>query len=208
MGSYVPGHPEVSAEFGGAWVENHGVLLPLDGRVFPAAAQVLLTAGKFERGLARRLPAVLPKGGAVLEIGSAVGFLGLHLAKARPDLRITLQEDNLALRQVMQRIMEKNGRQFSDRLSLWQTPLGDAPVEPVLALMAATRPQALLLADPRLTPGVLAELLPRLAPRPEQLVVYGRLLESWHGGLGPVEALLADLGYEAALRFDPGIAKA
>ncbi|MEO6299366.1 MAG: glycosyltransferase family 2 protein [Paracoccaceae bacterium] len=207
MGSYVPGTPDVSSDFTGEWVENHGVLMPVDGRVFPTAAQALIQAGKFERGLARRLPLVLPKGGAVLEIGAAVGFMGLHLARARPDLRITLQEDNLSLRMIMQRIMAQNERVFSERFSLLQTVVGDAPAPPVLALVAKVRPAALLLTDPQLSPKVLGDLLPGLAPQPEQIVLYGRLLERWHTELGPVEDLLTDLGYEPALGFDPNIAR-
>ena len=207
MGSYLPGVPDVRAEFSGEWVENHGLLLPLEDRVFPAAAQVLMRAGKFERGLARRLPTVLPKGAAVLEIGSAVGFLGLHLAKVRPDLRITLQEDNLALRTTMRRVMTRNERVFGNGLALRQAPLGDAPVEAVVALCADVKPQALLLSDPHLSPEALTDLLPRLVPQPQQIVLYGRLLERWHAVLGPVEELLTDLGYKAALVFDANIAR-
>ncbi len=207
MGSYVPGVPDVSADFAGEWVENHGLLLPLDGRVFPASAQVQIRAGKFERGLARRLPAVIPNGATVLEIGSAAGFLGLHLATVRPDLRITMNEANLALRTIMQRIMLKNERIFSNRFSLRRFPLGDAPAEAVLALCADVKPIALLLCDPLLTPDILAKLLPGLEPQSEQIVLYGRLLERWHTSLGPVEELLADLGYDSSLIFDRNIAR-
>ena len=208
MGSHVPGTPDVSAEFTGPWVENHGLLLPADPRVFPAAALNLIAAGKFERGMARRLPGVLPKGGIVLEIGSATGFLGLHLAAARPDLTIVLHEENLSLRHTMQRIMEKNERSFSGRLSLWQTPLGEEPSPTVCELAAKVRPNVLLLADPRLTPEWMTDLLHRLrSPKPDQILLYGRLLEQHHGDLGPVAALLAALGYQPGLGFDPNIAR-
>ncbi|MBC7476944.1 MAG: glycosyltransferase family 2 protein, partial [Pseudorhodobacter sp.] len=117
MGSYIPGLPDVTGDPVLTWVANHDILLPVDARIFPDAARVLIQAGKFERGLARRLPGVLPKGASVLEIGSAVGFVGLHLSRVRPDLRITMQEENLSLRTTMQRIMAKNERVFSNRLS-------------------------------------------------------------------------------------------
>jgi Glycosyl transferase family 2 len=208
MGSYVPGLPDVADDFAGNWVVNHGLLLPADFRVFPPHALHMIEAGKFERGLARRLPGVLPKAAAVLEIGSAVGFLGLHLARVRPDLTLTLQEENLSLRTTMQRIMAKNERAFSERLSLWQTQLGDAPANGVLALAQEVRPQVLLLADPRLTADRLTDLLARLpGPQPEQVILYGRLLEIHHASLGPVEALLARLGYQPGLGFDPNIAR-
>ena len=195
MGSYVPGTPDVAAEFAGAWVENHGILLPADFRIFPPAALSLIEAGKFERGLARRLPGILPKSAAVLEIGSAAGFLALHLSRVRPDLTITMQEENLSLRIVMQRIMAKNKCAFSNRLSLWQSPLGAVPANTVIALAAEARPQALLLADPGLTPACLADLLPRLpAPLPRQIILYGRLLEVFHADLAQAEAVLSGLG--------------
>ena len=208
MGSYIPGSPDVSADFAGNWIDNHGVLLPADFRIFPAAALTLIEAGKFERGLARRLPGVLANGASVLEVGSAVGFLGLHLARLRSDLGITLQEENLSLRTTMQRIMVKNERPFSDRLSLWQTPLGDVPAKTVIALAAETQAQVLLLTDPRLTPEILIDLLPRLyGPQPVQIVLYGRLLERFHADLQPVEDLFSELGYKPGLGFDPNIAR-
>ena len=208
MGSYVPGLPDVTADFAGAWVENHGVNLPADFRIFPAAALVLIGAGKFERGLARRLPAVLPKGAAVLEIGAAVGFQGLHLARVRPDLVLTLQEENLSLRTTLQRIMTHNERSFSDRFALWQTALGADPAQTVTLLVGEVKPQSLLLADPRLTPQVLINLLQHLPqPLPTQILLYGRLLEHHHAGLAAVEAALTELGYAPGLGFDPNIAR-
>ena len=208
MGSYVPGTPDVTADFAGAWVGNHAILLPADFRIFPPTALGLIEAGKFERGLARRLPGVLPKDGSVLEIGSAAGFLGLHLSAVRPDLKITMQEENLSLRRTMQRIMEKNERSFSERLSLWQTALGEVPAKTIIALAAEVRPQVLLLADPQLTPHWLIDLLPRLrAPQPDQILLYGRLLEAHHADLGPVQDLLGELGYKPGLGFDPNVAR-
>ena len=205
MGSYIPGMPDVTGDPVLTWVPNHDILLPVDARIFPAAAQVLIQAGKFERGLARRLPGVLPKAASVLEIGSAVGFVGLHLSRVRPDLTITMQEQNLSLRTTMQRIMAKNERSFSNRLSLWQTPL-DAHT--VILLAIEVKPAALLLADPHLTPEVLLDLLPRLpSPQPEQILFYGRLLELFSKHLTPVEQLLHDLGYQPGLGFDPNIAR-
>ena len=207
MGSYIPGEPDVTADFAGAWAENHGLMLPADFRIFPAAALTLIEAGKFERGLARRLPAVLTKGATVLEIGSAVGFLGLHLAKARPDLRVVMAEDNVALRLTLQRIMARNGVQFGGKLALRHGVLGSGVLgSGVLDLVAEVKPQTLLLADPGLTPDALLDLLPGL-PRPSQILLYGRLLDAHHKALGPVEALLTKLGYAPGLGFDRNIAR-
>ena len=169
---------------------------------------MLIEAGKFDRGLARRLPAVLPRGASVLEIGAAAGFLGLHLSRVRPDLTLTLQEENLSLRTTLQRIMAQNDRSFGPRLSLLPIPLGNVPARTVIQLAADAKPVTLLLADPQLTPAVLIDLLPRLrSPQPDQILLYGRLLEWHHGALAPVEELLVELGYQPGLGFDPNIAR-
>lgn len=206
MGLYVPGTPDVAGDMALDWVENHGLQLPLDPRIFPPAALALISAGKFDRGLARKLPHVLPKACAVVEVGAASGFIGLHLARERPDLRLTLQEDNPSLRTTMARIMARNQRSFSDRLTLSDIDLA-APAAALAALVHAVQPRALLLADPRLSPEVLAETLPRLAPLPEQILLYGRLLEHWHNRLDEVAALLEELDYAPAFSFDPNIAR-
>ncbi|MBC7740172.1 MAG: glycosyltransferase family 2 protein [Candidatus Saccharibacteria bacterium] len=208
MGSYIPGTPDVSGGLPLTWVANHHILLPVDARIFPASALTLIAAGKFERSLARRLQSVLPKGASVLEIGAAAGFIGLHLAHIRPDLRLSLHEENPSLLTTMHRIMAKNERSFNNRLTLSESPLGPSPDDTFLRLAAATKPAVLLLADPQLTPIVLARLLPGLpTPQPDQIILYGRLLELHHQDLTPVEALLADFGYQQGLGFDPNIAR-
>ena len=74
--------------------------------------------------------------------------------------------------------------------------------------MAEVKPQALLLADPQLTPEILLDLLPRLpGPQPAQILLYGRLLELYHKDLTAVQDLLEALGYQPGLGFDPNIAR-
>jgi hypothetical protein len=208
MGSYLPGVPDVSAEVAVEWAPNHDILLPMDGRVIPQSVLPLMAAGKFERGIARKLPQCLPKGATVLEIGSAMGFVGLHLSKARPDLVIRLQEDSPALALMRGRILAKNGLALTERLAVVDASLGPDAAETVLRLVAEVKPEALLLADARLSPQVLADLLPRLSPLPKQLFLHGRLLEAWHGRMDEVAQALAGLGYAPAFKFDPTIVRA
>jgi hypothetical protein len=59
-----------------------------------------------------------------------------------------------------------------------------------------------LLADPRLSPDLLADLLPQLAPQPDQILLYGRLLETWAPRISEVDDVLSDLDYEPAFNFD------
>ena len=204
-GLYMPGTPDVTAEVAVEWVDNQGLRLPLDSRIFPPAAIALIRSGKFERGLSRKLPQALPKSCTVLEIGSAVGFQALLLARERPDLRVVLQEDNPALRRTMTRIMARNGRAFGRGFALTDA---SAELDTTLPTLVQTlQPRALLLADPRLSPDLLADILPRLAPRPEVIVLYGRLLETWAPRLPEVEALLSDLAYAPGFSFDRNIAR-
>jgi hypothetical protein len=111
-----------------------------------------------------------------------------------------MAEDNRGMRLTMQRIMARNGIEFGDRLALRDGVFDCA------ALMAEVVPQVLLLADPRLTPETLLEMLPHM-PRPGQILLYGRLLEAHHKALGPVEELLIKLGYSPGMGFDPNIAR-
>ena len=102
MGSYNPGPIDLSSDLSVEVYTNHSMKLPLDPRVFAAHVLPQIQVGKFERGLARKMPAVLPKQARALEIGSAVGFLAGHCANIRTDIHFTLQEDDSSLRQMMQ----------------------------------------------------------------------------------------------------------
>jgi len=208
MGGYVLGEIDLSQPISADWFANHTMKLPADGRVFAAHVLPLIEAGKFERGLARRMPQVLAKGAKVLEIGAAVGFLAGHCANIRPDLCFTIQEDNPALRQMLLQVCAQSNRAFNDRFMLSDQSFGADVAAAALQLIAAVRPDALLLADPRFTPEVLEQLLPGLtAPAPSQIFLYGRWLEHFHPQLAKVEALLAALGYSPDFGFDPNIAR-
>jgi hypothetical protein len=90
--------------------------------------------------------------------------------------------------------------EFGDRLAVRDGVLDWA------GLVAEVGPQVLLLADPRLTPDALLEMLPHVQ-QPGQIMLYGRLLEAHHKALGPVEELLIKLGYSPGVGFDPNIAR-
>ncbi|MEY3961020.1 MAG: hypothetical protein RIR14_1674, partial [Pseudomonadota bacterium] len=125
MGSYNPGPIDLSADLKLEVFTNHTMKLPADPRVFAAHVLPLIQAGKFERGLARKMPQVLPKDARVLEIGSAVGFLAGHIANIRTDVHITLQEDEPGLRQMMRAVFALSNRAFNDRFVLSDRRLQD-----------------------------------------------------------------------------------
>lgn len=205
MGAYMGGPVDLAALAAAEWVDNQSVQLPLDGRVFSPGALRLIAKAKFERSLARRLPQVLAKGARVLEIGAAVGFVACRLARARPDLGLVLQEDDPGLRRVFAAVAERAGVAFGAGFVLLPQAAGADQVAGVAALIAAHRPEALLLADPRLGPDVLARLIPTM---PAQVVLHGRLLERWGADLAETEALLAASGYVREAGFEPGVARA
>lgn len=208
MGSYNPGPIDLSADLTLEVFPNHSMKLPLDHRVFAAHVLPLIQAGKFERGLARKMPLVLQKQGRVLEIGSAVGFLAGHCANIRTDVHFTLHEDHPGLRQMMQVVCTISNRAFNDRFVLSDQRLQDLAPD-LVSLIQRTDPTSLLLADARLGPDVLATVFSKGAGvRPSQIFVFGRLLEAWHAQLSEIVPLLLSLGYQAEESFDPNICRA
>jgi len=202
-GNYRSGPMDLGDALQGEWVANHAILLPQDPRLFTDPALQAIAKGKFDRGLARRMPQVLDREAKVLEVGSGVGFLGLHLATIRPDLTLVLQEDHPGLRDAMLRILQQNNRSLTTRLSLTDTPLTDDPAIGLATLIAQTRPDVLCLADPRLSPAVLQTL----AARPRQVFLYGRLLDSHRDALAQFERLLTGWGYLPGYAFDPNLTR-
>lgn len=208
MGSYVTGPIDLRQPRDLPVFANHTMKLPADDRVFALHVLPALQAGKFERGLARKMPQVLAKGARVLEIGSAVGFLMGHCANIRPDISVTLHEDNPGLRQMMALVCALSNRAFNDRFRLSDTALTPTAGE-VTNLVLGERPEVLALADGRITPATLegAVLALPAANRPAQIMLYGRWIEAHHQALGAVVAFLETLDYRATEGFDPSICR-
>lgn len=188
------------------WALNHTVTVPLDARIFTAPALAAITAGKFERGLARRMPQCLPKAARVLDLGAGCGFLAAHLARIRPDLTLLMHEGAAPLRQTLARLCAKNDRAFGDRFRLLDTAPDPDPAAALEGLLTDHRPDALILSDPAITPEALARLLPAL---PAQLYLSGRWLEAWHPHTAPLDAALAADGWQdPQFGFDPTLTRA
>jgi hypothetical protein len=208
IGSYNPGLIDLSADMQLEVFSNHSMKLPLDHRVFAAHVLPLIQAGKFERGLARKMPLVLDKQARVLEIGSAVGFLSGHCANIRTDVHFTLHEDHPGLRQMMLAVCTMSNRAFNDRFVLSDQQLQNL-VPDLNSLILKTNPTSLLLADARLGLDVLSRVFSGgPAMRPRQLFLYGRLLEACYSQLSEIQPLLGSFGYQAEESFDPNICRA
>ncbi|WP_235933327.1 glycosyltransferase family 2 protein [Paragemmobacter ruber] len=201
MGSYVTGRIDAALEAPMDWKANHAVDVPMDPRVFTPPALLVIEAGKFERGLARRMPQVLPKDATLLVVGAGCGFLPVHLSRVRPDLAIVMQESEAGLHPVITRLCARNGRAFDDRFRLIDGPLGK---DGLVSLVAVHRPGAVILADAGLGPDDLIATLPAVAPLPAQLFLTGRWIEAWHPDVARVEAALAERGWHGPqFGFDP-----
>ena len=208
MGSYNPGPIDLSADMQLEVFANHSMKLPLDHRVFAAHVLPLIQSGKFERGLARKMPLVLDKQARVLEIGSAVGFLSGHCANIRTDVHFTLHEDHPGLRQMMLAVCAMSNRAFNDRFVLSDQQLQDL-VPDLESLILKTNPTSLLMADARLGLDVLSKVFSGgPAIRPRQVFLYGRLLEACYSQLSEIQPLLQSFGYQAEESFDPNICRA
>lgn len=206
MGSYTGAVLDPGQGFAGEWVENQSVLLPMDPRLFAPHVLKLIAKAKFERSLARRLPQVMAKGAKVLEVGAAIGFVACRIARARPDLRLVIQEDDPALSRILLEVAGKNGLAPGDGFAVSGARLVPDPAAGLRDLVAAVRPDVLLLADPRLRPAGIVAALAGMA-LPAQIILHGRLMERWHTELGAVEVALAALGYRAEPGFEANTAR-
>lgn len=202
--AYLSSLPETLEPIPVDWHENHAVRLPADPRIFTPAALRALSQGKFERGLARRLPAILPKGAKVLDLGAGIGFLSAALLLARPDLVLAAQEDRPALRAAMDMILAENGLADHPRLRVLDNRLSPGPGDDVVAgaraLIRAGSPDVLMVSDPRLDGAALAEILGEGAEGPPTLLILGRALGAralgrGSGGRAGDERVLAGMGY-------------
>lgn len=210
MGSYISGPKDMSGNPPMGWKMNHTVEVPLDPRIFVPSALQVIEAGKFERGIARRIPSVLPKGAVFLDLGAGCGFLSCHLAKVRPDLTLVLQEDDPALQAVARDIIERNGISQSERFRLLDSQIGEAePGAAFRALMRDIQPGALLIGHPGLTPAILADWARDAGAPPVQIFLSGRWMERWQDDIAPVEAAFAGIGLIGPqFGFDPALTRA
>ena len=207
-GSYLYNLKDFSAAPSRDWFPNHTMKLPADPQIFPAHVIPLITSGKFERGLARRMPMVMAQGARVLEIGAAVGFLAGHTANVRPDLHFIIQENNQGLRHSLVAVAAISERKFNNNFVLLNEIFSDDPVQTIIGLLGRFCPDALWLSDPALSPARLCQLFSTMPnPVPRQIFIYGRLLENWHATIAETECLLATLRYIPDFGFEPHIAR-
>ena len=195
-GNFVVGRVDLAGLDHVEWVANHNILLPMAPGVFSEPALKTIAKGKFDRGLARRMPQVVAPAARMLEVGAGVGFLAAHLAIVRPDLTILMQEDDVGLRVAGAVILKRNNRS----LSYLDATLGDDPEQGLVQIVGDYQPDVLCLADGRLRPEAVQAAFATALPK--QVFLYGRLLEAHRDALARFDEMFAGMGYVAGYGFD------
>ena len=115
---FVPGEIDVSAETAVEWVDNHGIALPADVRIFAQNTLDLVIRGKYQRRLARRIGRMVEDGEKLLDLGAGVGFLSIFTVKNLPQAAVIAQEDNASRMHIMRNILSHNELALGDRLHM------------------------------------------------------------------------------------------
>ena len=156
---YVSGSADLSADIPLELVENQGLKLPLDPRVFTAATMEVVKAGKFDRRHGRNIAGFLNGCTRLLDLDCGIGFVALRARAANPELQVTIHEERPSLITFSRRIAALN---FDPPTGIaWsRTTLNPEGVWSGLhALLAQVQPQVLRLSGPLLP----AEALPEAA---------------------------------------------
>jgi hypothetical protein len=147
---YVAGQDGLGEEISLEVVDNTGLKVPLDPRIFTAASLETLKAGKFERRHARTIGGHLAGCTRLLDIDCGFGFVALRARQALPGLAVTIHDERPALLQFSRRVALAN---FPDATGIRLTMLTlnpDAMWSGLTRLITIVRPDALRLSDSRL----------------------------------------------------------
>ena len=154
---YVAGQIDLSQDIPLELVENQGLKIPLDPRVFTAATLEVLQSGKFDRRHARNIAGFLTGCTRLLDLDCGIGFVALRARAAVPGLQVTIHDERPDLVTLSRRIAALN---FPDPTGIdWsQTVLNpDGLWSGLTKLLADTRPEVLRLSGALLPPEALPE---------------------------------------------------
>ncbi len=159
---YVDGPIDRAADMDLQWVENHGIALPADPRLFAPETLNAVISGRFERRHARNIAGYLSGMDRVLEIGCGVGFIAMRAVQSGAAQVYMAQDTRAGLIAAGREIADRAGLADSARLKFSDGPLrlkgdGGATARGVAAYLADFRPHALRIGRARdLPPEVLA----------------------------------------------------
>jgi hypothetical protein len=98
------------------WIENHGIVLPADPRLFSPAALDAVQRGRFERRHARNIADYLDGHTRLLEIGTGLAFIPLRALSVIPSLVVMGQDSRAGLIRQARCVALRAG--FDDRARL------------------------------------------------------------------------------------------
>ena len=108
---YVQGVIDLSNDIALEKVDNQGVMLNVDPRVFTPLALDAIQAGKFERQHARKIGGLTANSQRMLNLCAGIGFVGLKANIINPELRVLNHDNNSILVELGRDILTK---QFPD----------------------------------------------------------------------------------------------
>ncbi|MCT8161641.1 glycosyltransferase family 2 protein [Pseudoruegeria sp. SHC-113] len=159
---YAPFPIDRSVEIPIERVENHEVMLAVDARVMNPDALEAAAAGKFDRKAARWTPRLIPEDAKrVLNIGSGIGFIPVHICKCFPEVQVLAQENRADLCEIAREVAAENGFDGDARLQITGDALfasadkGGAATG-LAGLLDSFKPDVLRVDDEALTAEVLA----------------------------------------------------
>ncbi|WP_343079989.1 glycosyltransferase family 2 protein [Ostreiculturibacter nitratireducens] len=106
---YLPGPVDLSSPVPVEIVENRGLKVPADLRLFAPDALETLIAGKFERRAARQIVGATVDARRMLDATEGFGFVAQLAAQAHPALRVMIQQERSDLIEFARRVAELNG---------------------------------------------------------------------------------------------------
>ena len=94
---YVHGEIDLSRDISMEEVDNQGIRLKLDPRVFTPMALEAVQAGKFERKNARKINSLITDRSCFLDLYSGIGFVGLKAHLVDPNLQVVNHDEVVGL---------------------------------------------------------------------------------------------------------------
>ena len=147
---FVPGENLLGEEIALELVDNTGLKVPLDPRVFTSASLDALKLGKFDRRHARTIPGLLSGCTSLLDLDCGFGFVALRARQALPELQVTIHDERPALLEFSRRVAVAN---VVNLAGIHWTMLDlnpDALWSGLAKLISIIRPDVLRLSDTRL----------------------------------------------------------
>ncbi|MEJ6389487.1 glycosyltransferase family 2 protein [Gymnodinialimonas sp. 2307UL20-7] len=150
---------DLSGDIALEWVENHGIALPADPRIFAPESLDVILAGRFDRRHARNIAGYLDGCTRVLELGGGVGFIALRTLSISQGLTYMVHDSRSALISYGKTLAQRAGLADTSRLKFTDGPLmiNGAPTG-LQACLSDFKPVALRL-------GRASELPPEALPQ-------------------------------------------